>query len=423
MSLLNYTLKYLAFALFGIISVWAVIFYVNMLDEVYDSLDDGLDNFKMLIIEKASQDSTILFRNEFAEGNYEIREISKEYAKKMKDVHKDTLMYMPYEDDLEPVRMLTTAFKKHDHYYELKIISSMVEEDDLIEDLFYALIWLYLALIASILIVNNFLLRKVWKPFYSMVAQLKDFRLGANKPISPVKTDVKEFRILNDSVISLTQHTTDTFNSQKQFIENASHELQTPVAISINRLELLAEKGALTEPDMETVGRVIQTLERLTRLNKSLLLLSKIENRQFEQGELINLNPLIKDAMHELQDFADYKEVQISLEEKGQLNHFMQKDLAAILISNLLRNAIIHNKEKDGTVKVLVDQHLFAIANTGSARALDDGRIFKRFEKSSSDKNNTGLGLAIVKAITDMYGATIAYNYDGMHTMTVSFKN
>jgi signal transduction histidine kinase len=420
MSLLNYTLKYLAFALLGIISVWAVVFYVNMLDEVYDSLDDGLDNFKMLIIEKASQDSTILLRNEFAEGNYEIREIPKDYAKKLRDVHKDTLMYMPFEDDLEPVRMLTTAFKKHDQYYELKIISSMVEEDDLIEDLFYALIWLYVALIVSILIVNNLLLRKVWKPFYGLVDQLKDFRLGINNPISAVDTEVKEFRILNDSVIALTQHTTDTFNSQKQFIENASHELQTPVAISINRLELLAERGALTEPDMEIVGRVIQTLERLTRLNKSLLLLSKIENRQFEQGELVSANTMFKDIVNELQDFADYKEVQINIEEKAQLNFSIPKDLAVILLSNLLRNAIIHNKE-GGTVKIKIQQNHFSIANTGSASALDDKRIFRRFEKSSSDKNNTGLGLAIVKAITDICGATIVYKFDSKHTMTVSF--
>ena len=422
MSLLNYTLKYLAFALFGIISVWAVIFYVNMLDEVYDSLDDGLDNFKMLIIEKASQDSTILFRNEFAEGNYEIREVAESYAKKIKDVHKDTLMYMPYEDDLEPVRLLTTAFKKDDRYYELKIISSMVEEDDLIEDLFYALIWLYIALIGSILIINNFLLRKVWKPFYSMLEQLKDFRLGVNNPVGSVKTEVKEFKVLNDSLISLTRHTTDTFNSQKQFIENASHEIQTPVAISINRLELLAEKGALTEPDMETVGRVIQTLERLTRLNKSLLLLSKIENRQFEQGELVSLNMIIKELVHEFRDFADYKEVQMNVEESGELSYYMQKDLAVVLLSNLLRNAIIHNKE-GGTVKIVVDRHFFSITNTGSALPLDGERIFKRFEKSSSDKNNTGLGLAIVKAITDMYAVTITYHYDGAHTMTVSFQN
>lgn len=419
MSLLNHTLKYLAFALFGIISVWAVIFYVNMLDEVYDSLDDGLDNFKMLIIEKAHQDTTVLYRNEFAEGNYEIREIDKAHATNMRDVHKDTLMYMPFEEDMEPVRLLTTAFKLDNRYYELKVISSMVEEDDLIEDLFYSLIWLYLAMLVSILIVNNFLLKKVWKPFYSLVDQLKTFRLGKDKPLDPVETNVKEFRILNDSVSGLVRHTLDTYNSQKQFIENASHELQTPVAISINKLELLAEKGDLGEQSMESISQVIQTLERLTRLNKSLLLLSKIENRQFEDAETISINESVKHLKTEFADFAEYKNVTISIAEKGEMRLVMQRDLATILISNLMKNAIVHN-HTNGAVDVEIGDRYFTIANTGSGQSLNPEKIFKRFQKDSSDKNNTGLGLAIVKAIVDLYGLSIVYEFDGRHIIRVA---
>jgi len=418
MNLLNYTLKYLAIALFGIISVWAVIFYVNMLDEVYDSLDDGLDNFKILIIDKAHQDSTTLTKTEFAEGNYEIRPISKNNALKIKDVHKDTLMYMQFEEDLEPVRLLTTAFKIDDKYYELKVISSMVEEDDLIEDLFYSLIWLYVALLASILIVNNFLLKKVWQPFYNLLNKLQTFRLGKDHSIEPVKTNVKEFKVLNDSVISLVNHTLETYNSQKQFIENASHELQTPIAISINRLELLAEKSEMTEANLETIGQVIQTLERLTRLNKSLLLLSKIENRQFEETENISLNKIFFNLKEEFLDFAEYKGITISIYEKAKLSAIMQKDLAIILISNLMKNAIVHN-HSNGALDIEIDQRYFIISNTGSESALDKDKIFKRFHKDSDDKNNTGLGLAIVKAIVDLYGLSIDYSFDGRHHVKV----
>lgn len=418
MNLLNYTLKYLAFALFGIISVWAVIFYVNMLDEVYDSLDDGLDNYKLLIIDKAHQDSTTLTRTEFAEGNYEIRPIPKINALKIKDVHKDTLMYMQFEEDLEPVRLLTTAFKIDNKYYELKVISSMVEEDDLIEDLFYSLIWLYVALLASILIVNNFLLRKVWQPFYNLLSQLQTFRLGKDHTIEPVVTNVKEFKVLNDSVISLVSHTLETYNSQKQFIENASHELQTPIAISINRLELLAEKSEMTEENLETIGQVIQTLERMTRLNKSLLLLSKIENRQFEEVESVSLNKIFLDLKEEFSDFAEYKDITISILETGQLNGIMQKDLATILISNLMKNAIVHN-HLSGTLDIEITNQYFLVSNTGSTISLDKNKIFKRFHKDSGEKNNTGLGLAIVKAIVDLYELSIDYSFDGRHHVKV----
>jgi signal transduction histidine kinase len=420
MNLLNYTLRYLAFALFGIISVWAVIFYINMLDEVYDSLDDGLDNFKLLIIEKAHKDPGILTRNEFAEGNYEIREISKAAALHIKDVHKDTLMYMPYEKDMEPVRLLTTAFRVDNRYYELKIISSMVEEDDLIEDLFYALIWLYVSLLVSILIVNNFLLKKVWKPFYMLLDQLKTFRLGKGRAIEPAETNVREFKVLNDSVVSLVNHTLETYNNQKQFIENASHELQTPVAISINRLELLAEKNELNEASLETIGQVIQTLERLTRLNKSLLLLSKIENRQFEDAESVSINKIIQGLKEEFSYFAAYKEIVISVHEKGQLSALMQKDLALILVSNLIKNGIVHN-HSSGSLDIEIGSDYFKISNTGNNTALDTDKIFRRFQKNSEDKNNTGLGLAIVKAIADLYGLSLTYSFDGRHQVRVGF--
>lgn len=418
MNLLNHTLKYLVFAWFGIISVWAVIFYFNMLDEVYDSLDDGLDNFKMLIIEKAYHDSTTLQRNEFAEGNYELWEISEERALKIKDVHKDTLMYMPFEEDLEPVRMLTTAFKMDRKYYELKIISSMVEEDDLIEDLFYSLIWLYVAMLVSLFVVNNFLLKKLWKPFYSLLDQLKKFRLGKEHTVAPMKSNVKEFNVLNDSVATLMKHTIGTYNSQKQFIENASHELQTPVAISINKLELLAEKGDLSENNLDTVGQVIGTLQRLTRLNKSLLLLAKIENRQFENTEIVSFNQLLTNMKEEFSDFASFKEIEIKLQENGQLNAKVEKDLAIILITNLMKNAIVHN-HKGGAIHIEINGDYFQISNSGKGEMLDGEKVFNRFQKDSSDKNNTGLGLAIVKAIADLYGFRLEYSFNGLHSMRV----
>lgn len=421
MNLLNHTLKYLAFALLGIISVWAVLFYINMLDEVYDSLDDGLDNYKMLIIEKARKDPTTLQKTEFGEGNYEIREISRQRAKHMQDVHQDTLMYMPYEKDMEPVRMLTTSFHIDHKYYELKIISSMVEEDDLIEDLVYALIWLYVALIVSILLVNNLLLRKIWKPFYDLVGQLKSFRLGRNQAIAPAATDVKEFNVLNQSVAALVQHALDTYNSQKQFIENASHELQTPVAISINRLELLADKSKMDPTDLETVGQVIQTLERLSRLNKSLLLLSKIENRQFEDMELVSINALVTELQEEFADFAAYKDVSINITGDAPLDVLMQKDLAVILVSNLLKNAIVHN-HTHGFVDIRLGEGELYMANSGAQAPLDGERIFQRFHKSASGSSHTGLGLAIVKAIADLYRFRVSYAFDGRHVMRIDFR-
>ncbi len=420
MKLLNYTTKYFSIALLIIIGVWAVIFYINMLDEVYDSLDDGLDNYKMLIIEKAQKDSTVLFKTEFEESNYSIRELPRDTAIAMHDIYRDTLMYMVNEEDFEPVRILTTAFERKGKYYQLHVISSMVEEDDLISDLLTSIIWLYLAMLISILFFNNFLLKRIWKPFYHLIDQLKNFRLGKDNQVEVKSSDVEEFQLLNRTVESLIKRTLETYLSQREFIENASHELQTPLAISINKLELLAEKNTLSEIDMHTIGGVIQTLERLTRLNKSLLLLSKIENRQFQENTTVNINHLVKNILSELEDFATFRKVAVRIEEKGILEKEMHADLAQILISNLVKNAILHN-HAEGYVEITITTTELSISNTAKAQQLNADQIFKRFHKESIERNTTGLGLAIVAAIAGLYQINVSYEYNDMHTMTLKF--
>ncbi len=421
MKLLNHTLLYFSVALLGILGVWATLFYFEILDEVYDSLDDGLDNYKTLIIKRVEQDSSILHKASFAESNYAIREIPAAEALKVTDVHKDTTLFMENEQDYEPVRLLTTAFGTgNGRYYELKIITSMVEEDDLIEDLLYSLLWLYLAMLLSILVLNNLLLRRVWRPFYALLGQLKTYKLGQEEPFAPEPTNVQEFKDLNEAVISMLQRNQDTYRSQKQFIENASHELQTPLAISLNKLELLAEQQELSEESLAAVGKVMETLERLTRLNRSLLMLSKIENRQYEHEEAVDFNALAAKLLEQLADLAEFREVTISLKEDGHFTKTMNPDLAEILLSNLIKNAIVHNTQ-EGRVEVTITPVSISLGNTGKSGPLDVAKVFDRFYKNGEERTSTGLGLAIVKAVAERYGLQVLYSFkDGKHVFVVA---
>lgn len=421
MNLLNYTLKYLSIALLLVISVWAVLFYFNMIDEVQDSLDDGLENNKMLVIQRVEKDSGIIQRSGFSEHNYEIKEVTEKSGLKFKDKYQDTLMYTLNEEDMEPFRMLTTVFNKDNKYYEMKVVSSTVEEDDLVRSLLYSLIWLYAAILISFFVINHLLLRRIWTPFYQLLKRLKAFRLDKDKEIETGRTEVKEFQELNVAVQSLVAQSVGTYGSQKQFIENAAHELQTPLAISLNRLELLAENEDLSDQHLEAIGQVIGTLQRLTRLNKSLLLLSKIENKQYGEVSLLSINTLTKTLISEYEDFAALKSVQVHLKEEGPLEAAMNKDLAAILISNLLKNAITHNIA-GGTVNLSINSNGLVISNTGRSVALDPEQVFKRFKKDSQAQSSTGLGLAIVKAIIDLYGFDIQYSYTDQHHLKLNFK-
>lgn len=413
MKLLNKSLIWLSISLFLIIGVWSVFFYFNMLKEIKGSVDEGLDNYKRQIIYQAQKDTTILNKNNFAEGFFTIHEITQSEALSIKDQYIDMLMLMQDSDDespeLEPVRMLTTAFENNGRYYELRIINSMVEEDDLVKELLRDAIVLYLLLIVVIIIINNLVLKRLWQPFYSFLNQLKKYRIGKNFP--EVNTDIKEFNDLQNAVNILLKHNIETYEQQKEFIGNASHELQTPLAIATNKLELLIEKGNLQDEQAKNIAEIMSIIERLIRLNKSLLLLTKIENQQFLDNQTVSLNDIVKQNVSDLDEIAEFKNIKIYVSETAQLTAFMDVSLANVVVSNLLRNAIFHNADH-GMVQIEISDKAVKISNTGIKAPINEQQLFSRFHKTANNSNGTGLGLAIVKAVCHLYGFIIQYRYE-----------
>lgn len=415
MKLLNKSLVYLSVWLFVIVSLWSLVFYFNMLSEIKSSVDEGLENYKRQIIYHAQEDSSILLQSNFDEGFYSIKEISKDKALTHTDRYIDTIMYMQDADDyypeLEPVRLFSTAFELNQHYYELHIANSMIEEDDLVKTLLLDAIWLYFVLILSVIIINNYVLKKLWNPFYSFLSQLRSYKIGTSKKMPEVKTETKEFTDLQNAVNILLHRNLETYEHQKQFIGNASHELQTPLAIAINKMELLIEKGNLQSEQAENVAEVMQIIERLVRLNKSLLLLTKIENKQFLDNQQVSINEVVKQNINDLEEFSEYKNVKIIFLETTRLTVQMDVSLANIIVSNLLRNAIFHNVE-NGNVTIEISENTLEIRNTGIKAPINEQQLFTRFHKSKQNENGTGLGLAIVKAICDLYHFSISYRFE-----------
>ena len=420
MKLLNYTSVYFSIALLVIISIWAAVFYYTMLIEIYDSIDDGLDNQKGLVIQKAATDSSILHKNNFDESDYAINEIPAGMAVNLHDTYIDTMMFMQNEKSDEPVRLLKTVFLQNGKYYELQVATSMVEEDDLVKQLFISILWLYFGLVLSIVVFNNFLLKKIWQPFYQLLKHLKKFRLDKPEPVEPIKTKVDEFSMLNETVQKFVQRNVNTYTSQKHFIENASHELQTPLAISINKLETLAEDNQLKPDQLKLVASALDHLERLTRLNKSLLLLSKIENKQFAEASSVNINELAQKISADFSDQLLFSDLKLTIIEKNSCIKKMNIDLATILLINLIKNAIVHNKP-GGFVTIIINSDSLIVENSGVEKPLDESKIFGRFHSEDSSQTSMGLGLAIVKAISDLYNFRTSYHYEQKHIITIHF--
>lgn len=419
MKLLNYSSLQFLGVLLLLLSIWAVIFYFEINDEIYDSLDGSLENQKELVIHRIQEDRGILDNTGLFEGYTRINEVSYQEYDRFEENYSDTLIYLEEDDEFEPVRLLEDVFELDGAYYKIQVSTSMVEEDDLVESLLISLAWLYLGLIISILVLNNVVMRKVWRPFYSLLEQLNHFSIERDEEITFEATRIREFRLLNKRVEQLIKKAVESYKNQKHFIENASHELQTPLAISINKLELMVENHDLDHEQLEALASVLRNLERLTRLNKSLLLLSKIENQQFHETTLVDFNVLVKQIIEEFGDLSEYQESSIELSQKATIQFQMNPDLAVILISNLVKNALLHGIPGE-SVKIDVLPSHIRIWNAG-ATVLHQSTLFTRFKDAGKDSSSTGLGLAISKAITSRYDMELNYQYKEGHQFVIVF--
>ncbi len=311
LSLKYYTLKYIVVALLLIIALWAALFYAFILDEVYDNVDDGLKNRKIQLIKAVYKDKELLNNVDFEFNEFKIVPISEEECNNRNKFYNRTY-YMEYDDDDEPYRVLETCFTdQFGGHRKLVIRTSTVEEDDLIYDLSIALIVLYFFLVLSILFVNGFLLNKAWKPFYAILEKLRNYQFGEKRDDRKQAYSIREFGQLDEEIDEMIRRNEQVFNQQKKFIENASHELQTPLAIMINKIDLSVQDGKVEDHHMHLLMDLKANLTRMSGLNKSLLMLSRIDNNQFGTTEIVDFNVLIKEMIADYRDFTDHKRIGI----------------------------------------------------------------------------------------------------------------
>lgn len=399
-----------------IIAVWAGLFYAYILDEVHDNVDDGLKDRKIQIIKAVYLNPELLKNNDFGFNEFKIMPITAgEYKNRSRLYNK--MYYMEYDDKDQPYRVLEADFiDQYKNRQRLVIRTSTVEEDELIYDLTTALIVLYILLVISIVAVNGYLLNKAMRPFYLILDKLKKYQFGIPFSQEDQNYSIKEFEELNVEINEMIDRNELVFYQQKQFIENASHELQTPLAIVINKIDLLIQNENPDKKSLTFLTEVKNDLRRMVGLNKSLLMLSKIENSQFNTTSHVDFNKMIDILVQNYEDFIAFKKVEVNIIEKGHFQADFNQDLADILLSNLLKNAVKYNNQ-EGTLNIIIENDRITFQNSGTPASLDESRIFNRFYKQGSDHGSTGLGLSIIRTIIKQYpGWDILYKFeDSMH--------
>lgn len=418
MKLLSYTYRKLALLLFLLMAVWGVLFYYAIIDEVVDETDDTLENYGEILMESALHDPSILETEGSLMSFYKFTPISEEEGRHYRQVFYDATVYIELEDEDEPVRVMCTAFRMPDgQYYELKLMISILERDDMVEAMLWYLGALFLLFLICTSIGIQLVLKGVFRPLHRLLDWLHCIQPGKAVPPLDNPTKIREFRQLSDAALDMGNRSYKAYEEQKQFIENASHELQTPLAIVRGKVELLAESEGMTEQQMEQLDEIYATLGRAVKLNKSLLLLSRIENGQYTEMEDVSVDEILDELLPDLMDIYEHKQVRLIRKREEQpfiirCNH----SLAQILVSNLVKNSLLHNRE-EGELQVLTTPTSLVIKNTGDV-PLDGEKLFRRFYHGmDGKKDSTGLGLAIARSIALSSSLKLTYEWqDGMHT-------
>ena len=387
-----------------------------------------------LYIEETDE-TLLLHKNEFLKYSLPtltIKEISNwnKYNRNIKietfkNSFKDTLFYNSYYDTLdaetEPYRELNAPILVNGNQYTYVSRINLVETEDLMESiaaLFFVLISL---LLVGLFIITKRLSLNLWKPFYETLQQIEQFEI--DKSIQPKlkETGIEEFNRLNKSIEKLIEKNTSIYRNQREFIENAAHELQTPLAIFQAKIDTLMQSADFTQEQYQSLNSLNEGVARLNRLNKNLLLLSKIENDSFREKQAFNLKETIEKQIDFFKEQAIAKNLTIEMELNGNITVNSNPVLAEILISNLFLNAIRHNV-LDGKVLVVFSNDSLIFSNTGFPQTLVADKLFNRFSKSNPSEQGNGLGLAIIKKIADLNNWKITYSFsNNLHSFTLGF--
>ena len=406
MKLVYYTYRKISLLLFVLMTVWGVLFYYAIIDEVVDETDDTLENYAGILMEHALHDPSVLETEGSLMSFYKFLPISEEEGRHYREVFYDSTVYIELEDEDEPVRVMRTAFRMPDgQFYELTLMISILERDDMVEAMLWYLGALFLLFLICTSVGIQLVLKGVFRPLHKLLDWLHGIQPGKEVPVLENPTKIREFRQLSEAAVDMGNRSYKAYEEQKQFIENASHELQT-------------------EQQMKELDEIYATLGRAVKLNKSLLLLSRIENGQYTESEDVSVDEILDNLLPDLMDIYEHK--QVRLQRKQGEHPFIIRcnhSLAQILVSNLVKNALLHNEE-EGELQILTTPVSLTIKNTGDT-PLDGEKLFRRFYHSvDGKKESTGLGLAIARSIARISALKLTYEWqDGMHCFLLVKEN
>lgn len=411
----------LALVILPILLLWATVFYFSMVNEINDETDDSLEDYAEMIALRVVNGDELPSPGDGSNNTYSVEILPATEEYKPSKQYEDRAVYIPQKRETEPARVLTKIFLDDDgSAYRLTVSTPTFERDDILAAVLIHLVVLYAVLLCTILLVTTLVFNYSMRPLYSLLKWLDRYRPGKGISGFPDEESVLEFRKLTSAARETIERAENHLERQKQFIGNASHELQTPLAVIGTRIEWMMDNTQLTEEQFAELSKIRQSVNRLTRLNRTLLLLSKIDSGHFLDKKPVDVVAIIEGELDIYREVYAARELQCNVKVPQSFVVQMDEMLATTMVTNLIKNAFLHSPD-GGTIDISVSGGVLTVANSGD-EALDAARLFDRFY-TSGKSGSTGLGLALVKSIAGYYNYALKYSYNnGKHCFEVRFK-
>ncbi|MEW6005256.1 MAG: HAMP domain-containing sensor histidine kinase [Stygiobacter sp.] len=414
MKLINKISRYFLISSIPIFIIVSVGLYYIIENTVTNETDEQLINISKKVIRELKNGKIIVF-DPFVEVS-SVNEV-KDQNYKFEDVR----LASQDDDEGEQFRQLTTYANVNGVNYKIVTRVSLIEKEDMLFTIMSISIGAVLFLVLIMYVTNKIISKKIFKDFYDALKRLESFSIKNDDELQLTESRIEEFEQLNKSLIYLAEKAKSEYRSLKEFSEEMNHEIQTPISVIKSKLELLLQNNDLSEDDLSLLGTSLKNLNKLERINKSILLLNKLEHKELFESVQLNLAEETKNVLNDYNDFISTKNLTINLLIDQNLTITANQSLINILLSNLISNAIKHNVN-NGKINIELKNNELIISNTGQTSGVNPEKYFERFYKESASSDSVGLGLTIVKKICDLYGLKISNHYsDNLYYVVIDF--
>ena len=398
------------------LALWGWLSYRTMSGRIHKDTDMILKDYSDQIVSRKLSGQEMPDRFNGAYNTYYIKEVTPEYAAdNPSPYYGEAEAYIRSQEDFASSRIRRQVFSDNaGNYYEITVSLPVFEQETLVEHVLWWTGVLFFILLITLLVIGLIVIDYNLKPFKALMKWMDDYVPGHPSDTVPADTDVLEFRKLAETVRKAVVRFENEYEERKIFIGNASHELQTPLAVCGNRLEMLLDRPDLNEEIAEEMVKLHRSLQHLIRLNKTLLLLSRIENDQFPPVDEVDMTSMLKDSLGLNEEIYEHKSINSSIDVQGTFVCRINEQMASMLVGNLMKNAFVHSAP--GTeIKVSVSADGFAVRNHGDA-PLDKSRVFHRFYLPGGRREgSTGLGLALAYSVCERSGLSLTYDFEENH--------